>query len=148
MGNPFLIAQQMLAQLTTYIVLSLPFYHASITFKFIDTSPLQECAFVLKNVASLKTFPLDSTNIMCPSIIDKYTKRPNYLSNISLIEFFANYDIVNLRGKRGKNSYNCNVHYENNNNYLSLSLIINVLSKMTILHGMQHITCMKYKSIY
>jgi hypothetical protein len=96
MGNALLNAQQMLAQLVMYIVLSIPLYHASRIFKFINTSPLQEHAFVLKNVASLKTFPLDSTNIMCPSIIEKYIKRPNYLCNISLIEFVANYDIVNL----------------------------------------------------
>jgi hypothetical protein len=102
MGNAFLNAQQMLAQLVAYIVLFIPLYHASRTFKFINTSPLQERAFVLKNVASLKTLPLDSINIMCPSIIDKYIKRLNYLSNISFIEFVANYDIVNLRKKRKK----------------------------------------------
>jgi hypothetical protein len=70
----------------------------------------------LKNVASLKTLPLDSTNIMCPSIINKYIKRPNYLSNISLIEFVANYDIVNLRGKRKKNHTICYVHYNEHQN--------------------------------
>ncbi len=59
----------------------------------------------IKNVASLKTFPLDFTYIMCLSIIDKYIKRPNHLSDISLIEFVANYDIVNFN-KKGKNSYN------------------------------------------
>jgi hypothetical protein len=49
---------------------------------------------------------------MCLSIIDKYIKRPNYLSNIILIEFFvANYDIVNLKGKREKNHIMCYVHY-------------------------------------
>ncbi len=106
MGNVFLNVQQMLAQLATYIVLSIPLYHSSKTFKFINTSPLQERAFVLKNVASLKTLILDSTNIMCPSIIDKYIKRPNYLSNISLIEFVANYDIVNLKKKKEKILYN------------------------------------------
>jgi hypothetical protein len=46
MGNVFLNAQQMLAQLTRYIVLSIPLYHASKTFKFINASPLQEHAFV------------------------------------------------------------------------------------------------------
>jgi hypothetical protein len=102
MGNVSLNAQQMLAQLVAYIVLIIPLHHAFRTFKFINTSPLQECAFVLKNVASLNTLALDSTNIMCPSIIDKYIKRPNYLSNISLIEFVANYDVVNL-GKKGQN---------------------------------------------
>jgi hypothetical protein len=39
-------------------------------------------------------------------IIDKYIKRPNYLSNISLIESITNYDIVNLREKKKKISYN------------------------------------------
>jgi hypothetical protein len=76
-----------------------------------NTSPLQEHAFVLKNVSSSKTLPLDSTNIMCPSIIDKYIKRPNYSSNISLIEFVANYDIVNLRKKRKKSHIIHYVHY-------------------------------------
>ncbi len=74
--------------------------HAIRTFEFINTSPLQERAFVLQNVASLKTFPLDFTNIMCLSTIDKYIKIPTYLSNISLIEFVTNYASVNLRAKR------------------------------------------------
>jgi hypothetical protein len=26
---------------------------------------------------------------MCPSIIDKYIKKPNYLFNISFVEFFC-----------------------------------------------------------
>jgi hypothetical protein len=77
MRNVCFNVQQMLTQLTTYIVLSIPLYHASKTFKFINTSPLQERAFVLKNVASLKTLLMYSTYIMCMSIIDKYIKRPN-----------------------------------------------------------------------
>ncbi len=97
MGNVFFNAQQTLAQLVAYIVLSIKLYHAFRTFKFINTSPLQECAFVLKNVTSLKTLPLDFIDIMCSSIIDKYIKKPNYLSNISLIEFVAKFDIANLR---------------------------------------------------
>jgi hypothetical protein len=89
MGNAFLNVQQMLTQLVAYIILFIPLYHASRTFKFINTSPLQEHAFVLKNVASLKTLPLNSINLMCPSIIDKYIKKPNYLFNISFVEFFC-----------------------------------------------------------
>ncbi len=60
----------MLTQLAPYIMLFIPLYHASGTFEFINTSPLQERAFVLKNVASLKTLLLDSIDIMCSSIID------------------------------------------------------------------------------
>ncbi len=57
MGNTFLNVQQMLAKLATYIVLSIPLYHAFRTFKFINTFPLQERAFVLKDVKSLKKLP-------------------------------------------------------------------------------------------
>jgi hypothetical protein len=53
----------------------------------------------------LKQFPLDSIDIMHPSIIDKYIKRPNYLFKDFIIEFVANYDILDLK-KREKNSYN------------------------------------------
>jgi hypothetical protein len=72
---------------------------------------------------------LDSTNIMCSSIIDKYIKRLNYLFNISLIEFVANYDIVNLRKKREKNNIICYMHYNEhwdpkNNNRVKLLLFI------------------------
>jgi hypothetical protein len=127
MGNVFPNAQQMLTQLATYIVLSIPLYHASRTFKFINTSPLQEHAFVFKNVASLKTLPLASTNNMCPSIIDKYIKRPNYLSNISFIEFVANYDIVNIRGKKTNFHIIRYVHYNEHRdleNYYKEQLIL------------------------
>ncbi len=48
---------------------------------------------------------------MCLLIIDKYIKSPNYLSNISVIEFVANYDIVNLRKKKKKSQIICYMHY-------------------------------------
>jgi hypothetical protein len=54
---------------------------------------------------------LDFKNIMCLSIIDKYIKRPDYLFNISLIEFVANYDIVNLWEKTKKSYIVCYMHY-------------------------------------
>jgi hypothetical protein len=56
-GNTIFNAQQMSTQLVTYIILSIPLYRASRIFKFINTSPLQECAFVLKDVKSLKKLP-------------------------------------------------------------------------------------------
>jgi len=48
---------------------------------------------------------------MCPSIIDKYIKRPNYLSNVSFIEFVANHDMVNVKKKGHKFHIICYVHY-------------------------------------
>jgi hypothetical protein len=111
MGNTFLNAQQISIQLATYIVLSIPPYHASRTFKFINTSLLQEHAFVLKDVKSLKNLPSNFTNIMCPSIIDKYIKRPNSLFNVSLIEFVVDHDVVNVNKKRHISHIICYVHY-------------------------------------
>jgi hypothetical protein len=53
---------------------------------------------------------------MCLSIIDKYIKRPNYLSNISFIEFVANYDTINLRNKKKKSHIIFYVHYNEHQN--------------------------------
>jgi hypothetical protein len=46
MGNAFLNVQQMSTQLAAYIVLDIPLYDASRTFKFNNASPLQKHAFV------------------------------------------------------------------------------------------------------
>lgn len=87
-------------------MLSIPLYHESRTFKFINTSAFQECAFVLGNVKSLKSLPLESTNFMCSSIFNKYIKRLNSLSNISPIQFVANYGIIANVNKNETNVYN------------------------------------------
>jgi hypothetical protein len=85
--------------------------HASRTFKFINTSSLQECEFVLKDVKSLKALPSNSTNIMCMSINDKYIKRPNCLSNVFLIEIVVDHDIINVNKKKHKSHIIHYVHY-------------------------------------
>jgi hypothetical protein len=94
----------MLAQLAPSIVWFIPLYHACRTFEFINTSPLQEHAFVLKNVASLKTFLLDTIDIMCSSTIDKYIKRPIYLTFLllNLLQLLT----LKILGKKEKISYN------------------------------------------
>ncbi len=153
MGNIFCNVQQMLAQLATYIVLSIPLYHATRTFKFINTSPLQECTFALKDVKSLKTLPSNSTNIMCSSIIDKYIKRPSYLFNVSFIEFVTNHDMVNVNKKRHKYHIIHYVHYNehcDSKNFYNeklllfiLFFIMIILSRAIIAHGIMHTTCIK-----
>jgi 23S rRNA pseudoU1915 N3-methylase RlmH len=57
LGNAFMNAQQMSAQLATYIILSLPLYHAFRSFSFLNTSLQLEHAFVLKWIALLKELP-------------------------------------------------------------------------------------------
>lgn len=81
---------------------NIPLYHASKTFRFFNTFPLKECAFVLKDVKSLKTLPYNSINIMCLSILEKYIKKHNSLSKVSLIEFVVDHDMVNVN-KKGTN---------------------------------------------
>jgi hypothetical protein len=53
----------MYAQLTTYINLSLPLYHASRSFSFLNTSLQPEHAFVLKLTKILIELPSNSINI-------------------------------------------------------------------------------------
>jgi hypothetical protein len=48
LGNVFLNAQQMVVQLTTYLVFSLPLYYSFQKFQFINTSPYEKHVFVLK----------------------------------------------------------------------------------------------------
>jgi hypothetical protein len=49
LGNVFFNAQKMVAQLVTYLVLSLSLYHSSRTFQFINIFPFEKRVFVLKS---------------------------------------------------------------------------------------------------
>lgn len=100
LGNAFLNAQQMSAQLAAYLVLSLPLHHASRSFKFINTSPLEERAFVLKPQTVLNQLEDDSTDIMCSSIIDKYIDRPKNLDALSLVEFVSYYNVMKKKNSK------------------------------------------------
>jgi hypothetical protein len=53
LGNTFMNAQQMFAQLATYIILSLPLYHVSRSFPFLNASLQPEHAFVFKSTKLL-----------------------------------------------------------------------------------------------
>jgi hypothetical protein len=48
---------------------------------------------LLKPQATLNELELDSIDIMCPSIIDKYLNCPNHYEPLSLLEFFSFYTI-------------------------------------------------------
>ena len=81
----------MSAQLAIYLILSLPLYHTSRTFYFINTSAPQDRALILKPQHVLLQFEHESTNIMCKSIIDRYIERPHSLKNVCLAEYVSNY---------------------------------------------------------
>jgi len=67
----------MVFQLATYLVFSLPLYHSSQTFQFINYFPFEERIFMLKSQVALNELKPNSTNIMCSPIIYKYI---NHLS--------------------------------------------------------------------
>jgi hypothetical protein len=79
----------MSAQLTTYIILSLLFYHASESFSFLNTSPQPKHAFMPKSTKILNELPLDSIDIKAQSPIDKYLKHHEFLHFLTLSEFVA-----------------------------------------------------------
>ena len=91
LGNKILNAQQMLAQLAVYLILSLPLYHSLRTFKFTNTSPPQECAIFLKPQETLSQLNREPTDVMCKSIIDRYLERLHLLHDICWAEFASNY---------------------------------------------------------
>jgi hypothetical protein len=70
----------MFAQLVAY---SIPLYHSSQTFKFVNVSPCQERAFGLKPQSLLIQLKLDSIDILCASIIDKYLNQQNIYEYLS-----------------------------------------------------------------
>ena len=84
----------MSAQLAIYLILFIPLYHYSRSFAFMNTSPLQERAFVLKTQQQLQKLDKESMDVMCKSIIDKYIDRPKSLEDICLAEFVANYNHI------------------------------------------------------
>ena len=97
LGNAFLNAQQMSTQLAVYLVLSIPLHHASWSFKFINTSSLDEWAFVLKPQNVLDQLEADSTDIMSSSIIDKYLDRSKDYDALSLSKFVSYYNMKNKK---------------------------------------------------
>ncbi len=57
LGNAFINAQQMSTQLTTYIILSLPLYHAFRSISFLNTSLQLQHTFVFKSIKLLNELP-------------------------------------------------------------------------------------------
>jgi hypothetical protein len=51
----------------------------------------------LLSLDALKKFKPKSIEIFCKFSIDKYRKRPQYLNNICLAQFVANYNINNFK---------------------------------------------------
>jgi len=84
LGNTFLNAQQMSIQQAMHISLSIPFYHSTRSFQFINTCNEHERTFVLLPQKILRNSTPTSTNIQCKSLVYKYKEWHHSLENISL----------------------------------------------------------------
>jgi hypothetical protein len=69
----------MLIQQTIHIVLSIPFYHSTKSFQFINTCDEYERTFILLPINMLHKLLATFTNVHCKSLFDKYREKP-YLS--------------------------------------------------------------------
>ncbi len=88
LGYAFRNVQQMVIQFVIYLVFSLPLYHLS---KLINTFAFEEHTFVSKLQLTLNEFELDSIDIKCPLIINKYLNRPNHYESSVLKNVWTNH---------------------------------------------------------
>ena len=93
-GNKFLNAVEISAQEAVYLVLQMPWRRSSRDFQFINTSPVDERAFLLKKIDKLKELPDNSTDIESDNIIKRYQRRPKQLEKLRLANFVAWFNCV------------------------------------------------------
>ncbi len=74
-------------------MLSLLLYHSTQTFQFNNIFLFEKHIFVLKLQVALNELELDSTNIMCSLIINKYINHFNQYEYLSLAKFSSFYNI-------------------------------------------------------
>ena len=101
LGKSLVNMQQMSAQQAVHIILPLPLNTSSRNCIFVNTSPIEHRAFMLKKQKELEREPDESKDIMCPSIIDYYVLCPKAIENICLAEFASSYT---RKGRKRSNS--------------------------------------------
>ncbi len=82
----------MVVQLVIYFMF-FPLYNWFQTFQFINNFPFEEHVFLLKSQVTLNELEPNSTHIMCSSIINRYTDRPNQCESLLLVKFNYFYKI-------------------------------------------------------
>ena len=105
LGKALLNMQQMAAQQVVHIVLSLPLNSSSRRCIFINTSPMEKHAFVLKKKKDLEREPDESEDILCPPIIEYYILHPTTIDTICLAEFGSSYTKKGTKRKKYDKPY-------------------------------------------
>ena len=94
-GNNFLNNVQISAQEAVYIALQLPMRKSSRQVVFINTSSPEDRVQLLKPLQEIKDLEDESDEIYASGLINRYTKRPASLENLSLADWAAWYDSRN-----------------------------------------------------
>ena len=91
-GNKFLNNVEISAQEAVYIILQLPMWKSSRQVVFINSSPPEDRVQLLKPFQEITDLEDESDEIYAHGLINRYTKRPANLENLSLADWAAWYD--------------------------------------------------------
>ena len=103
-GNKLISHVDIGAQENAYIILQMPLHKSSRTFLLVNTSPHEDCPFIMKSDEQLKLLPDDSEGIMCENVISRYAKRPTKSETMCLADFAPWYDMKAFHKKKQKRS--------------------------------------------
>jgi hypothetical protein len=114
-GKDLVNMQQMFSQQVVHIIMPLPLNTDSRKCVFINISPKEQRAFILKKQKDLQHEPDDSEDIKCSSIIDYYICHSEAINGIYLSKFASNYIKKGRRRRNSDKSYiiryvKCNKH--------------------------------------
>ena len=102
-GNTFLSHIEIGAQEATYLILQMPLKRSSRNVVFINTSPLDDRTFLVKDYTSLQKLPATSTDIESDNMIKRYQRRPNALKLWCLAQFISEFEIKYSKTKTNSN---------------------------------------------
>jgi hypothetical protein len=90
-GQVFLKAREVSEHEAIARILSLPLRRSNTPVIFIPTNPKSKRTRMLKPMSKIASMEADDEDIYLPSILDKYSARPNSLEDITLATFASNY---------------------------------------------------------
>ncbi|GBM80454.1 ATP-dependent DNA helicase PIF1 [Araneus ventricosus] len=105
-ANVFLNSNLMSAQEAAYHLLSLPLSKCSRKVIYINTSPREERARMLKTNAELRCLNEDSTEVYMKDLFEKYSTRPGTLEDICLAQFVSEYVPIRSKMQFNEDSFN------------------------------------------
>ena len=110
MGNQFLNATEISAQAAVYLTLQMPLIKKTRQVVFINTSPPEERARLVKSSELLNNIPGNSTDVFSSNEITRYSRRPRQLSNWCLADYVSK---LRITYPASDNIQHCNPYADN-----------------------------------